>query len=279
MSKRGWESRSARGTAWAAPLVFVAVACGPPSTALRVPAADEVDVLRRCLAATAPRVGFEARGKAHFESGEGAVDGDVEVRVAPPERAWLQLRTRALFSLVGARFVTALPGDGFLVTYAERGDDVQRLPFAASVAADLSPGGGPAALLDVAMGRLPQDAWGTGDIAGRTWVAGSEGQRFYRIDAASGGPPGHLHVWLADDTLRKLQWWVGSELRLEVLYDRYEPVGGVRLPTRLQVRAPKARLRARVDLEHLQPRESFAPADFEVGRLWNPVGDRGVSHG
>jgi hypothetical protein len=146
------------------------------------------------------------------------------------------------------------------------------------VAAALSPDGTPEALLDLATGRLPASAGQGAALAARTRAGGSAESPQFEIALAPPGS-GRLQVWMADAVVSRLEWWVGDELRAEVRYDRYVPVGAARLPSRLELRAPKARLRARLELEQFELRQGFTPGSFDVGRTGNPGRDRCVSRG
>jgi hypothetical protein len=258
-------------------VVELASGCGPPPrAALRAADPRELDALRAVLAPLNPPPPFVASGRLRYSGPEGTFEGAVEVRVAPPDRAWLQVRTRALFSMVGERVVLALPGDGFLLVYEERADRLERLHFAASGAAAFAPDGRPSTVLEALAGRIPWTGPVDGEKLGSQVRWGSVGQvSRYRLewpDSTQGG------AWEADvegGVLRRLSWVVGGETRLEVLYERYLGNAGARVPSRVRVRTPRAR--GEIQLDRVEPRAGWSERDFEVGG--NPAPRGGVDGG
>src|SRR5262249_56270704 len=100
---------------------------------------------------------FAAEGRARFVAADGGeVDGRLRVRVEPPRRAWAEVQSDALAGLVRSRVVASLPGDGYLVTWDERSDRIERVRFDESWAAALVPGSSQEALLAIALGALPE---------------------------------------------------------------------------------------------------------------------------
>src|SRR5262249_37414972 len=161
-----------------------------------------------------------------------------------------------LAGLVRRRLVATLPGDGFLVTYDERADRIERTRFEASWAADLVPSATPGAALALATGRLPESA-----AAGARPEVPPEGPPEFPAGPAAAGI---LRVLSKAGVLRRLEWWDGTEHRLTLEYDRWVRVGTTRVPQRLRVAAPSAAFRAEVELERIEPRDSFAARDFDV---------------
>jgi hypothetical protein len=249
--------------------LLAGLACAPRSHTVRSPDATELESLRACLGPAAAAVPFAGSGRAHFESREGDVDGAVRVRVDPPRRAWVELRTGVLFGLVAERVVVSLPGDGYLLVYRQRSDDLQRLPYDSSVAAPLAPGSGSTGLLALLAGRVP---WPGGkapsDLGSRCEVSSRPGDRELacRVPVTAAGREGWFTLRVAAGRLSRLEWWEGGRRRLVVQYDRYVSLGAAWYPSRVRLQAPGEGLRAEVTLERLDARPSFEDRDFEVGR-------------
>jgi hypothetical protein len=207
-----------------------------------------------------------------FQSPDGEVEGALVLRLAPPGRAWAEVRTRALFGLVGERVVVSLPGDGHLVSYREREDRIDRIPIDASVAGELTPAGDAASLLAWALGRV---AWG-GALDSLLQRAIGDG----RHAQVQWGDADQVALELdGDGRLRSLAWRHDGDVRLDLRYERWLRVGEGQVPTRVRARAPAAGVEAWVELEELDERPGFLPAELDVGRLGNPPADRGVDRG
>ena len=240
---------------------------------MRSAAPADVERLER-LAAPADAA-FVATGRARFRSADAEVEGELELRIDPPERAWLEIRSRALFGMVGERVVASLPGDGWLVVLQERASRLERVPFDSTQIAWICPQGDPASFLALARGRLP--AWLVGEAQRARAGAGSPAERF-ELDVAPERGGGTLLLRLDGDRLRELEWRVQGERRVWMRYERYESVGAGVVPTRLSLEAPGAGIQAELELLEVDARPGLGPADFEVGGTWNPVPNRGVDH-
>ena len=254
-------------------LVVFGLACGPAPRSGQAPDRDALQSLRLFLMSPPPAVPFRAHGHAHFESPDGEVDGAVEVRVDPPRRAWLELRARALFGLVGERVVVSLPGDEHLLVYRQRADDLERLALADSPVAFWGLGCGVPGLLALLSGHVPwPDDVPPADLEARARVQGSgRGDvREYRLRLGPGPRQGDIVLRLAKGELQRLEWWAGGERRLAVQYDRFVSLGASRYPTRVRLQVPGERLRAEIDLERLEPQAGFAARDFEIGAAAEP---------
>jgi hypothetical protein len=248
--------------------------------ASRLPAPDELAVWARLLAAGRTSAPFQATGKVHFESRDGEIDGDLEVRLDPPDRLWIRVHTHAMFGLVGERITVLLPGDGYLLYYRERDDRLERWPFRGSAAADLSPGGTVGDLLALATARIGALEWFRDmNLEDSIRVLSQGRDRGYSIPSPGGLQAGGLRVWLRGEEPARVEWMVGASRQLEVRYDRYVAVGPGRVPTRMAVNAPQAGVRATVRLEELTPRQGFAAEELEVGAARNPAPPGGVHGG
>jgi hypothetical protein len=212
-------------------------------------------------------VSFAADGRGRFRAEDDEVDGDVEARIAPPARAWLQVRSRALFGMVGERLVVSLPGDGYVLVYEERADRLTRVSFDSSLAALLAVGGGPPALLALARGRIPSHLGGEAELQERVRVSPEprSWQTFTLVPPRESRLAGDFCVEVEQGRMRRFAWLVGGDVRLEVRYEAYRSMGGVFVPSRIRVRAPGARLEGQLELEHLEPRQGFEASDFDVG--------------
>ena len=116
-------------------LALVVVArCGPPPRLDRAPDAAELARLA-ALARVPPRCTWSARGHARLTAPEGTVEGALQAAVDLPARLRVEVRSRALFGLVGDRLVVALPGDGNVLLYRAGTDHLERMSFGASVLA------------------------------------------------------------------------------------------------------------------------------------------------
>ena len=206
---------------------------------------------------------FEARGRIRVESGRGDIEGRLHVRVDPPHRAWLEIRADAVFGLVGERVVVSLPGDGWVLTYEERADRIERLRFEESWGMDLAPGGDVQRLLEVATGRLPWPA------ESPLPVPRVEGRRL-RCDLAPAGAPGSLLVEPGTPLLRRLEWLRPGLPDLRVEYGPPRPAAAAWVPSRVAGRAGDIHIE--VHLDAVEPRDSFADADFDIGGTPKPDG-------
>lgn len=191
-------------------------------------------------------VAFSGTGRARFVSPDGGeISGRLRVRVAPPARVWAEVRSEAVFGLVGDRFVACLPGDGGLLVQEDRADRLERVEFAASWAAGLVPGGSVAALVD----------WATGRVGGpAAAVAGTEVRVLQRD---------------RDGRPRRCEWWTGGERRLAVEYSHWQAVGTAWVPSRLRAQAPGG-FRTDIQLDQIAAQDSFSAADFQIDG--NPEG-------
>lgn len=186
------------------------------------------------------------------------------MRADPPQRAWMQIRTHALFGLVGERVVISLPGDGHVIVFQERADVLERMPFEASKAADAGPWGGVAELQSLLAGRVP---WPGGVVPAGTprVVAARGGGVQVSIAVAPPSGPGEVRLRFEAERLRRLEWWRGGRLDLELLYDEHVRLGVGWRPHRVRLRIPSTGLRAEIRFDHLEPRSGFGDRDFEVG--------------
>jgi hypothetical protein len=254
--------------------LLLALACGPPP---EFRSASPEDLARLDLLCARVETAFAASGHTRFVGTDGEIEGDLDVRVAPPDRAWLQVRSRALFGMVGNTVEVSLPGDGYLLVHDQRDDRLERVPYDSTVAAAVCPAGGPGLLLALVGGKVPCDL--VRGAAGPATVSVSGGTTRLRLDLAAAAGGGILLIGMNGGDLVDLEWWVADERRLSVRYARYVPVGSGRIPTRIVAEAPTAGVRAEIDLRHPEPRAGFGPEAFEVGRNGNLPPNRGVDHG
>jgi hypothetical protein len=198
---------------------------------------------------------FAATGRVRLESSRGDVDGRIVLRVDPPRRVWLELRADALFGLVGERVVVCLPGDGWLVTYEERAQRLERVPFSESWLADLAPGGDLARLLQLASARLPWPA------AAAPPAPRLDDDRLV-VDLAPTGARGFLRIEPGPHVFRRLEWRLDHTQHLEVEYGPAQPCGAGWLPERLRGRGRDLKVDLRLD--RIEPRDGFEPGDFDI---------------
>jgi len=254
--------------------LLLMLACGPPQTFRAASPEERALVDDLCARATEP---YSASGRTRFVSHDGEIEGDLELRVAPPDRGWLQVRTRALFGMVGNTIEVSLPGDGYLLVHDAREDELQRIPFDSTVAAAVSPAGGPQLLLALVGGKVTCDLLRGAARPGQALQAGGTTRLRLELDPASGG--GTLLLGMNHGELVDLEWRVADTRRLWVRYSRYVPLGSGRVPTRIVAEAPTEGVRAEIQLQRVEPRSEFGPAAFEVGGSGNPSAKRGVNHG
>jgi len=241
------------------------VACGGPPRLDRTPDAVELERLTS-LAGAPPRQAWSTRGHARLSSPDGTVEGNLQAVVDLPERLRVELRSRALFGMVGERLVLSLPGDGHLLMYRARADALERSPFADSELARYLPTGSLAELHALVTGRPP---WPQGrppeDLAARTRLVGrSEDGRNLEFRVQLSSPQAVFELRLRDGVLE--QWgWEGAEgRRLVVRYDRWRRWGELELPGRLRLQAPREGMEGEILLEAIEARDGLAAADFEV---------------
>ena len=170
-------SRSPKGTAVARLLLLCGsglVACGGPPRLDRAPDAAELQRLA-ALTGSPPRQAWSSKGHARLTTPDGTVEGALQAVVDLPDRLRVELRSRALFGMVGERLVVAVPGDGHLLMYRARADALERAPFSDSELAHFLPTGSLQELHALVTGRPP---WPGGhapeDLAARTPPGGAE---------------------------------------------------------------------------------------------------------
>ncbi len=251
--------------------------CAPGPQGRDLPDPRALETLRQVLAAAAQVQPFRAVGRGRFTSQEGTLEGDLTVRSDPPDRAWIEFRTGALFGLVAERVVIGLPGDHHVLVYRAREDVLDRFRFDESAGARLGLWGGVATLQALARGCIP---WPGGvppqDLESRTRSAGGKGIYAIALEPETG--PGELLLEVADGRLRRLTWRAQGKVVVDVRYDRYAVVAGVDRPMRVRLRAPTAAVEAEVEWQRLEVPARFEPSDFEVGAR-NPRRGRGVEGG
>lgn len=274
-SKRGWNRSSAhpeRGVV----LALLIAGCAPAPQSDRVPEPRAMESLRAAIAATDAAASFRAVGRGRFVSKEGTLEGQLTVRSDPPDRAWVEFRTGALFGLVAERVVIGMPGDAHVLVYRAREEVLDRFHFEESVAAGLGLWGGLGTLQALAIGSIP---WPDGapppDLESRTRSIGT-GKFGIALEPQSG--PGELILDVRDGRLRELTWRSRDRNLVQVRYDRYEACGTIERPMRVRLRAPSAGVEADVEWDRLEIPAQFGPADFEVGSR-NPPPGRGVQGG
>ncbi|UCE03808.1 MAG: hypothetical protein JSW67_06370 [Candidatus Latescibacterota bacterium] len=238
------------------------IACGPPQRIDRAPTSNETTRLLDALRDSTP-VAWSAQGHARVLLPEGDVEGELRAHVDPPQRARVEIVSKALFGMVGERVVVSLPGDGHVLFYRERSDMLERLPFAESRLADLVPGRSMRGLFALTAGSPP---WPRGtppsDLAQRLRVVAEEddGAKLdfeVRLEEAQ-----LFRIRLQRQRVERFEWWVGGVRRLEVRYDRWRPLAVGEQPGRLRVRGTD--LEAEVVLDRVEPRSDFTARDFEV---------------
>lgn len=239
--------------------------CGPPQRIDRAPDAVELARLDAWLEA-APAQGWSGAGRARVEYADGEVEGTLAVVVAPPRRARVEIRSGALFGMVGERVVVSLPGDEHVLLYRERTNELERLPFGESALADLTPSGQLGDLFELVRGRppwpggAPPEGWRT---QARLVESQDGGRRLAFRVALENGRQSFV-VRLRDGVLERLEIWDGGAARLEVEYRSWRTLGGVSQPTQIRLKSTQLNVNAEFTLEQLDSRESFTSTDFEV---------------
>jgi hypothetical protein len=184
----------------------------------------------------------------------------------PPERARVEIAARTLFGMLGDRLVVSLPGDGHVLFYHERADELERVPFAESELGRWTFCDSPEGLFELIGGRPPWPGGGPpDDLESRTRVSERRDHGRivqYRVQLATTGQSFALR--LRDGALECFEWWVDGTLRLEVRYDRWRALETERQPARLRLRVPQDGVVVEVTLEDLMPRRDLSAADFEV---------------
>lgn len=214
----------------------------------------------------APTQGWSGAGRARVEYADGEVEGTLAVVVAPPSRARVEIRSGALFGMVGERVVVSLPGDEHVLVYRERTDELERLPFAESALADLTPSGQIGDLFELMRGRPPWPG-GAPPAGWRTQarlVESQDGGRRLAFRVALGDGDAAFVVRLHDGVLERLEIWEGGRAQLEVEYGDWRTLGAASQPTRILLKSSQLDINAEFTLKELDPRESFTSTDFEV---------------
>jgi hypothetical protein len=263
-----------RGVPLAPLCLLLALACGPPP---QLPSASPAELAHLADLCGRPVPAYVATGRARFVSRDGEVEGELELRVAPPERAWLQVRSRALFGMVGNTIEVSLPGDGYLLVHEQREERFERVPYDSSLAAAVLPRGGPDLLLALVTGTIPCDPLDR--AAGPVRAGVRDGVARYELELAPAAGGGTLLLGMSGRERVDLDWRVAGERRLRVQWSRDVPVGEVRIPSRIVADAPAAGVRIEIELRHVEPHTGFGPEAFEVGGTGNPPPNRGVDHG
>ena len=258
-------------------LALLGLACAPGPQGRGIPDPVALEMLRAAIAAATGVEPFRAVGRGRFTSEEGTLEGNLTVRSDPPDRAWIEFRTGALFGLVDERVVIGLPGDDHVLVYRAREDVLDRFRFDESAASRLGLWGGVATLQALAMGCIP---WPNGvpphDLEARTRSAGGAGRFAIALEPETG--PGELVLEVHDHRIRRLTWRARGVVVVDVRYDRHAISGSIDRPMRLRLRAPTARVEAEVEWERMEVPARFEPTDFEVGER-NPSWGRGVQGG
>jgi hypothetical protein len=200
------------------------------------------------------------------ESADGEVEGKLAFVLDPPVRARVEVRSGALFGMVGERVVVSLPGDAHVLIYRERSDALERVLYGESALAELTLSGAPRDLFELVRGRPP---W-PGGSAPVDWeararlVESSDGGRTlgFRLRLDDGR---HAFVLrMRDDVLERFELWEGSARRLEIDYESWRPAGDRMRPMKIRLRAAQLNVKAEFVLESLEPQEGFSERDFEV---------------
>jgi hypothetical protein len=202
------------------------------------------------------------------------------VRVVPPDKLWLQVHTKAMFGLVGERLTIVLPGDGYVLYHREREDRLERWEFSGSAAADFSPSATPADLVALATARLGAMNWMQDNaLESRIRVSVEGEERTFSVEAPTGQAPGTLRISLRGRDPERVVWAAGSDRQLEVRYGSFLDSGTLRIPSQIDVRAPRAGVRATVRLDQVVPRAGFTAQELQVGAARNPAPPGGVHGG
>lgn len=205
---------------------------------------------------------YWGRGRARFASADGELEGAFEIRVEPPRRAWAEVRSSALFGLVGERVVVALPGDGHVIVFQERALRLDRVPFEASVVAGAGPWGGVEELQALLAGQVP---WPDGIPPEGAEARIGRSSVDVVVPVAPPRGPGEVRLRFEADRLRRFEWWVEGARALEVTFDDHVHLGAAWRPRRVRLHAGPAGLRADLRFEEFELRAGFTDRDFEVG--------------
>jgi len=222
--------------------------------------------LLRAWVDAAPLRGWSGNGRARVEATDGEVEGELQFVLDPPRRARVEVRSGALFGMVGERVVLSLPGDEHVLIYRERSDALERVPYEASALAELTLSGQPRDLFELIRGRLP---W-----PGGSPPAGWE-SRARLVESADAGrtlafrvPLGQAQqafvLRLRDGILERFELWEGRTQRLQIEYDRWRTAAEDMQPMRIRLKAAQVDVEAEFVIDSLEPREAFTERDFEV---------------
>src|SRR5262245_61952713 len=152
-SRRWRRGSDARSVALLGTAAVLLCRCGPPALDV-APDPAETERLRAVLQAP-PASGWTGAGHAQVAAPDGDFEGTLQAAVDAPHRAKIELVARALFGMVGERVVLSLPGDGNVLYYRERGDQLDRYPFSQSELARWTGCDSPVQLFALVEGRPP----------------------------------------------------------------------------------------------------------------------------
>lgn len=184
----------------------------------------------------------------------------------PPARARVEVRSGALFGMVGERVVVSLPGDEHVLIYRERSDALERIFYPESALAELTLSGEPRDLFELVRGRAP---WPRGlppaDWEARTrLVESSNHGRTLGFRVLLDEANRSFVLRLRDDVLERFELWDGGTRRLQVRYARWRPAGDRLQPMEIRIQAAQLDVKAEFALDSLEPKEGFSEQDFEV---------------
>ena len=220
----------------------------------------------RAVVHALPASGWTGSGHAQVAAPEGDFEGTLQAAVDAPRRARVELVARALFGMVGERVVLSLPGDGNVLYYRERGDQLERMPFSQSDLARWTGCDSPVQLFSLVEGRPPWPGGDPpGDLEGRTRVMerGESGRKVrYRVQLPESKD--EFDLQLRDGELESLRWSHQGATRLEVRYDRWVWLETRRQPTRMRLSSPQEHVQAEFTLDRVQSKPDFSASDFEV---------------
>jgi hypothetical protein len=205
-------------------------------------------------------------GHAHVLSRQGEFEGAMTALMEPPARLRVEMRSKALFGMVGERLVVAMPGDGHVLLFRDRQDTLERQTLQESDLGRLLPTGEPGELQALIAGRPP---WPGGrvpeDLQGVTRVLQSrDAGRTLQVVVEVPGTDCTFELETRDGRLRRFAWAKPGRERLEVRYERWRTWDGLERPTRLRLEIPGEGLRAEIDLERAEARRGLTERDFEV---------------
>jgi hypothetical protein len=209
---------------------------------------------------------WSTEGHARVESREGRFEGALKAVLEPPARLRAELRSGALFGMVAEQVVVALPGDGYVLFFRAREDQLERQRLAESQLGRLLPTGSPQELHALLSGRPP---WPGGqapaDLSGCTRVLHTHDQgRSLEVVVEVPGGSCVMELETHEGRLQRVAWAQPGQERVEVRYGRWKTWDGMDLPGRMRLEIAGEGLRAEIDLERAESRKGFSDRDFEV---------------